>query len=93
MADTSPQAKNNGASTNAATPFPATAGSAIEKTDDEYYCRACFCVDHADHLVDLGHITCSECDSEDVIPLAMRRRELQAEREAFFAAMDAEARS
>jgi hypothetical protein len=73
------------------TAFAAVAGAQVEKTEDRYYCRTCACVDHADHIEATGSITCAECDSEDVITLAQRQREVRAEIEAEFAAADSEA--
>ena len=71
------------------TPFPA--GSAVEKTDDEYYCNACYCIDVADHIPATGSITCRECDSENVVSLKIHRESIRAKRDEFFAKMDAEA--
>ena len=73
------------------TPFAAVAGSATTKTDERYYCRACFCTDHADHIEATGSITCAECDSEDVIPLEAHQRQQQVEWEAAMAEADRDA--
>ncbi len=63
----------------------------VQKTEDKHFCNHCLFVGYADYIEATGSITCAECDSADVIPLAQKQREDRQKREAFFADMDREA--
>ena len=63
-------------------------GETTTRTDDRYHCRACLFTGPAD-MDRAERLTCSMCDSPDVITEALRIHELRAERERENLAEDA----
>lgn len=60
----------------------------MRKTEDKFHCRQCFWTGPADQDRD-ENLTCSMCDSPDVIPERARIEEIRAERIAENLAEDA----
>lgn len=54
----------------------------MTKTEDHYYCRLCLHLGPADEIESPYSLTCSMCDSPDVVLESVRYAELRAERVA-----------
>lgn len=58
------------------------------QTEDRYRCSACYHTGPADYIESTDSVTCSMCDSADVVLNSVHEAELRAEREAYMAEWD-----